>query len=1002
MVNQRKDGSRYDEYQTITPLCNQSGRISHYIAIKQDVSEQNRIQRRMQLLSAALEAASDGVLITDAEGLIVWANPGYTRITGYALDELVGKAPGELVESGLVPAAHFEQFWATLRSGRAWQGEMINRRKDGSLYTVAQTVTPVFDAPGQISHYVAIARDISEEKRCRVLQSDQQQLFERLARGEPLSALLDQMARSFQDAIPGMLCSILLLDEQRRHLRVGAAPDLPDAFNAAIDGVAIGAGVGSCGTAAATGLTVIAADIASDPNWAAYRELAASHGLRACWSLPLHAGDGRVLGTFAMYFRAPRAPRDDELADLRRGADLTGLVLERKINLRRLRASEQRFALALTAAGVGVWSYQLATQAIYCSPLLKQLLGYGDDQLQPSLAGWIERTHPEDRAALQQLVAAQNLDAAASYLNEHRLRHRDGSWHWFLVRAAIQNDAEGRPIGLVGSAEDITERKLVEQVHRFLNQHRFADSSTGFFRELTAFLADLLVADEVLIGRLSDDGQHVHGEAYFSARRLLDAIEYPLAGTPCAGLREQTVCCFPERVCERFPDDRQLQSLKASFYLGVALHDSRGHLIGLIAAIGREPLGHPERSAMLLQLAANRAADLLERQLQDERIAASEQTFRILFEDAADSILLLKVGRFTDCNAATLALLGYADKAQLLNKTPAELSPELQPDGRPSSEKAAAMIAIAQELGRHRFEWDHLRADGSIVPVEVSLTALQIRDETVLHTAWRDISARRKSEAALGRAMLDLDQRNHALQDFAFVASHDLQEPLRKIRTFSDLLLSRPGDGLDAKARDYLHRSSQAATRMQALIDDLLVLSRLGAQPLRVTAVALDTLIDQVLSDLDARIESSQARIERDPLPEVEGDATQLYQLFQNLLANALKFHAPEQSPQIRIRCAPARLADRSVAPARPGAPPRSVAAIEIGIEDNGIGFDPAEAERIFAPFRRLHGRDQFEGTGMGLAIVKRIVEAHGGQISASATPDQGACFRIVLPLKQA
>jgi len=312
------------------------------------------------------------------------------------------------------------------------------------------------------------------------------------------------------------------------------------------------------------------------------------------------------------------------------------------------------------------------------------------------------------------------------------------------------------------------------------------------------------------------------------------------------------------------------------------------------------------------------------------------------------------------------------------------------------------MIAIAQELGRHRFEWDHLRADGSIVPVEVSLTALQIRDETVLHTAWRDISARRKSEAALGRAMLDLDQRNHALQDFAFVASHDLQEPLRKIRTFSDLLLSRPGDGLDAKARDYLHRSSQAATRMQALIDDLLVLSRLGAQPLRVTAVALDTLIDQVLSDLDARIESSQARIERDPLPEVEGDATQLYQLFQNLLANALKFHAPEQSPQIRIRCAPARLADRSVAPARPGAPPRSVAAIEIGIEDNGIGFDPAEAERIFAPFRRLHGRDQFEGTGMGLAIVKRIVEAHGGQISASATPDQGACFRIVLPLKQA
>ncbi|MGE3106650.1 MAG: ATP-binding protein, partial [Lysobacterales bacterium] len=185
-----------------------------------------------------------------------------------------------------------------------------------------------------------------------------------------------------------------------------------------------------------------------------------------------------------------------------------------------------------------------------------------------------------------------------------------------------------------------------------------------------------------------------------------------------------------------------------------------------------------------------------------------------------------------------------------------------------------------------------------------------------------------------------------------------------------------------------LQRSSQAAARMQALIDDLLVLSRLGAQPLRVASVALDPLIDRVLSDLDARIEASQAQIQRDPLPTIEGDATQLQQLFQNLLANALKFHAPDRPPQVRVHAAPAQLANQ-------------IAAIEIRIEDNGIGFDPAEAERIFAPFRRLHGRDRFEGTGMGLAIVKRIVEAHSGQISASATPDQGACFRVVLPLGQ-
>ncbi|MGE3106444.1 MAG: PAS domain S-box protein, partial [Lysobacterales bacterium] len=845
LINRRRDGSLYEEDQTITPLLDANGQIRHFIAIKQDVSERNRGQRRLQLLNAAIEAASDGVLITDAEGQIVWLNPGYTRITGYGLAELIGKTPGDLVFSGQSPPEHYQAFWATLRSGQSWQGEMINRHKDGRLYTEAMTVTPVFEAPGRIGHYVAFTRDISEEKRRQVLLSDEHLLLERLARGDPLSALLEQMARSFQAAVPGMLCSILLLDEKRLHLSLGAAPDLPAAFNAAINGMPIGLGVGSCGTAAATGETVIAADIANDPNWEGYRELAASHGLGACWSLPLRAGDGRVLGTFAVYFREPRAPSENELADLRHGADLAGLVMERKINLRRLRASEQRFALAMGAAGIGVWSYQVADQAIYCSPLLKQLLGYADDELHPTLAGWTERTHPDDRAAMLELIAGQNLDAAVGYLNEHRLRHRDGSWHWFLIRAAIHNDADGTVIGLVGTAEDVTERKETESLQAFLGQHRVAEDSGQFFRELGAFLAGLLGAEQVLIARVLAGGDRARTEAWFCQGRFPDPIDYPLAGTPCQVLMDAPVCSFSNGVQQRFPDDPLLAAEAIESYVGIALNDSRGKLIGLLTALSKKPLTDPERSLRLLRMAANRAADLLERQMQDERITASEQTFRSLFEEAADSILLLKDGRFIDCNNATLALLGHADKAGLLGKTPPELSPEFQPDGRPSTEKAAELMATALENGYHRFEWDHLRADGSIVPVEVSLTAVQLRGETVLHTAWRDISARRKAEAALRRAMLELDQRNHALQDFAFVASHDLQEPLRKIRTFSDLLLSRPTEGLDAKARDYLQRSSQAAARMQALIDDLLVLSRLGAQPLRVASVALDPLIDR-------------------------------------------------------------------------------------------------------------------------------------------------------------
>ena len=1001
LVNRRQDGTLYHEYQTITPLRDESGRISHFIAVKEDRSEYQRSTEQLQLLATALEVAGSGVIITDSEGRILWVNPAYTRISGYALSEAVGNTPGDLVDSGRAPPEHFEAFWQTLRAGRVWQGEMLNRRKNGELYTEALTITPVFVDDGKIGHYVAITKDISEEKRHRTLQTGERHLLEGLARGDPLADLLDLMVRALQDAFPGMLCSVLLLDEQRRHLYLGAAPDLPAEYNAAVDGLTIGVGVGSCGTAAATGAIVIASDIASDPNWVEWRELAARHRLAACWSLPIKAGDGRVLGTFAAYFGEPRSPGEDEIANLQRAADLTGLVLERSVTRRRLQASEQRFTLALSAAGVGVFSYQIANQALYCSPLLKRLLGYAEDDREPSLSDWAERIHPDDQGRLQRLIEGRVSSSDPNYAGEHYLLHGDGTWHWFQVRAALQIDAEHRPLAWVGTAEDITERKQIGEIHHFLSQHGVTSSSSEFFGDLAQFLSELLAMEEVLIGRFSADDDRVQAEAYCREGKLLGAVDYALQGTPCAGLREQPVCCFPSGVCELFPQDSLLRSLPASSYLGVALRDSRGSLIGLIAAIGRRPLAAPEQSTRLLLQAASRCADLLERQLLDERLAASERTFRTLFEESSDSVLLLKEGRFIDCNAATLELLGYTEKAELLDKAPAELSPERQQDGRDSEEKAGAMIATALQQGRHRFEWDHLRADGSIVPVEVSLTRLRIGGETLLHTAWRDISARRRSEAALNRALLDLRQRNQALQDFAFVASHDLQEPLRKIRTFTDLLLSRPLDHLDPQARDYLGRCNQAASRMQALIEDLLALSRLGAQPLALVEVALDPLVDQVLSDLEARIEASQAHIERDPLPVVEGDPTLLYQLLQNLLANALKFHEPGSPPQVRIRVAPAEIASEVLAGQAAGPASGTVAAVQIRIEDQGIGFDPAEAERIFAPFRRLHGRDRFEGTGMGLAIVKRIVEVHRGQISASASPGQGACFQVLLPLRQ-
>ncbi|ARK12851.1 GAF domain-containing sensor histidine kinase [Fibrivirga algicola] len=244
------------------------------------------------------------------------------------------------------------------------------------------------------------------------------------------------------------------------------------------------------------------------------------------------------------------------------------------------------------------------------------------------------------------------------------------------------------------------------------------------------------------------------------------------------------------------------------------------------------------------------------------------------------------------------------------------------------------------------------------------------------------------------RANQDLQRSNDNLQRFAYVASHDLQEPLRKIQSFGDLLKnqyqSELGDGVDL-----LERMQGAAARMSTLIRDLLTFSRIATQPSIAGQVPLTDVIDQVLIDLEMRIQESEAQISCAPLPVVAGDATQLGQLFQNLLSNALKFQKSGERPLIRIH------SQHVLASGLPASihPARSVRSYyRIDVRDNGIGFEQKYVDRIFQVFQRLHGKGQYVGTGIGLAICEKVATNHGGAMSASSEPGQGATFSVYLP----
>ncbi|CAD5270662.1 putative two-component sensor histidine kinase [Alteromonas sp. 38] len=239
----------------------------------------------------------------------------------------------------------------------------------------------------------------------------------------------------------------------------------------------------------------------------------------------------------------------------------------------------------------------------------------------------------------------------------------------------------------------------------------------------------------------------------------------------------------------------------------------------------------------------------------------------------------------------------------------------------------------------------------------------------------------------------ELARSNRELEDFAFVASHDLQEPLRKIRAFGNRLDSGYKDVMDERGQDFLARMLNAAERMSMLISDLLSFSRVSTRGKDFEQVNVGEVIDGVLGDLEIAIEEKGANVVVQDIPTIRADKSQIDQLFLNLLSNALKFQTADKEPLIEITATTPSEADmKDILLAD------EYDWIKIQISDNGIGFEQSFAEKIFAPFQRLHGRSEYKGTGIGLAVCRRIVERHNGQISAKSSPGKGATFTILLP----
>jgi two-component system, LuxR family, sensor kinase FixL len=380
-----------------------------------------------------------------------------------------------------------------------------------------------------------------------------------------------------------------------------------------------------------------------------------------------------------------------------------------------------------------------------------------------------------------------------------------------------------------------------------------------------------------------------------------------------------------------------------------------------------------------------RSRDVLEIHIR-ERTQAIEKLrhrYELILNSAGEGICGLDAnGKATYVNPAATRMTGF-DAKELI--------------GLPESEIFGATFSATGTSPSGTKMEDHTfrRRDGSTFIVELVKTPIVENDREVgAVLIFKDITARRKAEEDLARKADELTRSNAELEQFAFVASHDLQEPLRKIQAFGDRVKTKCEKIDLGEAGDYLNRMQNAAARMQTLINDLLAFSRVIRSSQPFVPVNLAAITKEVLNDLEVRIEKNGARVEVGSLPTISGDPTQMRQLMQNLLSNALKFQPAGKQPIVTIssRIIP------DVAGNESATAPDANPLWEISVQDNGIGFDEKHLEKIFAVFQRLHGRTEYEGTGIGLAVCRRILDRHGGSITARSSSGNGATFVFTVP----
>jgi len=1006
----------------VIDLDNEPHLLTYVLNISERQQALAELAAREELFRAIVDNAADGIFLVDPESLrFVESNEAGRAGLGYGRQEFenlllcdvqVYQTEGELRERiARIVAAGSATF------------ENRHRRKDGSVQIARISASAV--RIGNKRQLAMVVSDVTAAHKTKRLTEANTRILEGIARNAALGETLESLTHLLEAQHEGIFASVLLPDAEGRRLHHGAAPSLPAAYLRAIDGLAIGEGVGSCGTAAFRREVVEVDDIASDPLWKDFRELAAQFGLAACWSFPILDADGGVLGTFAIY--SPKPMRMPSL--LRTLIDTivqtAAIAIRRKRDESELRESGQRWILALEAAGHGVWDWNVRTGKVFYSDKWKTMLGYTHDEVGDSADDLLSRLHPDDLPATL-AARAEHLRGNTPFVRlEHRLRCADGSWKWVLSQGMIvERDANGRALRAIGTQIDISEyratieelRKLKLAVEQSSNGIVITDTTYAIEYVNDAFVASSGYSREEAIGRRAGFNRSgmTPAETYASLRTALAAGDRWRGEFINRRKDGEIIVVFAHISPVREADGRithflaVIEDITEKKKVAEELDRHRNHLEELVLArtgeledANRRLRMSGERLNAMFAMSREETADseeaasseeaLLQRGVDEAvRLSGSGIGFLHLVDDDEESLRLhlWSSGTAGQCDALPqlhrpLSQAGiWADAARTRQPVIENDFPARMAAGKAAGSMPEGHVPLRRHLVVPVAEGTRLRMLLGVGNKARDYDEHDARElQLIGDDLWR-IVMRRRAETAMAAARSAAEAASRAKSAFLANMSHEIRTPMNAIIGLTYLSLEQEAN---AAQRERLRKVGDAAQHLLGVINDILDISKIetGRLTLESTDFELARIFDKVATLLADGIAEKGLELRREIDPQLpamlRGDPLRLGQILINFAANALKFTA---SGHIALR---ARLQSVDGDSLR----------VRFEVEDSGIGIASDVQERLFAPFEQadVSTTRRYGGTGLGLAISRHLAALMSGETGVHSAPGAGSTF---------